>query len=213
MKSRIATLEDSVLIDLVLAGQAECFAVLKDRHEAAVRKRIRSMLWNTTDEDDLVQEVFLKAWRHLATFRAEASFRTWITRVATNEVAQLHRRNCSSPLCPAYTDLDTFASHCESPYQSLERVEATQTVRNAIAQLPARYRQILILRDLKELSARETARWLKASIPLVKSRLFRARLMLSAAIQRQGQGQGRKRKHPMTNARMTSQIDSISRAA
>jgi RNA polymerase sigma-70 factor (ECF subfamily) len=213
MTSRIATFEDGVLIERVLAGQSECFAVLRDRHEAAVRRRIRSMLRNTTDEDDLVQEVFLKAWRHLATFRSEASFRTWITRVATSEVAQLYRRERRSPLAPALADLDTFASQGESPHQSLERVEARQTVRNAIARLPAKYRQILILRDLKQLSTSETARWLQSTIPLVKTRLFRARLLLSAALQRRGQQGSVIRRHTIRHARMTSQIDSISTAA
>ena len=210
MTSRIVTVEDAVLIDRVLAGQTECFALLRDRHEAAVRRRIRSRLWNITDEDDIVQEVFLKAWRHLATFRAEASFRTWIMRIATNEVAQLHRRNRSSRFCP-YGDFDRFASPCDSQYRSLERMEARQTVRNAIAGLPPKYRQILILRDLEELSVQETARWLQAGIPLVKTRLFRARLLLSAALQRRGKGVSRMSDYRTTG--LTSRIDSMSRAA
>ena len=96
MVPAITTFEDDVLIELALAGQTECFSVLVDRHKTAVRRRIRSMLRNTADADDLVQEVFLKAWRHLASFRAEASFRTWIKQIAVNEVMQLYRRQrCS----------------------------------------------------------------------------------------------------------------------
>ena len=66
MTSGIATSGDGILIQLALAGQTECFAILIDRHKEAVTKRIRSMIRNKTDEDDLVQDVFLKAWRHLA---------------------------------------------------------------------------------------------------------------------------------------------------
>ena len=186
MTSGIATSGDGILIQLALAGQTECFAILIDRHKDAVTKRIRSMIRNKTDEDDLVQDVFLKAWRHLAGFRAEASFRTWITRVATNEVLQLYRRECRSPLRPSQTDLDAFASQCELPDQCLARVETRQTVRNAVAELPAKYRQIIVLRDLRQLSVRETARTMKISSQLVKTRLFRARAKLSAALLKKG---------------------------
>src|ERR1700688_1209213 len=130
MASEIATSGDGILIELALAGQTECFAILVDRHMAAVRKRIRSMVRNKTDEDDLVQDVFLKAWRHLAGFRPEASFRTWITRVATNEVLQRYRRECRSPFWPSHVDLDTYAAHYELPDQCLARGEARQAVRN-----------------------------------------------------------------------------------
>jgi RNA polymerase sigma-70 factor (ECF subfamily) len=187
MRPTIVTFEDNVLIEQALAGQTECFTVLIDRHKPAVRRRINSMVRNPADEDDLVQEVFLKAWRRLATFRSEASFRTWIIQVATNEVLQFYRKASRRLLRPAYADLDTFASQCESPHQSLERIEARRTVQSAIAMLPAKYRQILILRELNQLSARETAQWLQSSIPMVKTRLFRARLLLSDALQRPGQ--------------------------
>jgi len=186
MTSDIATSGDGILIERALAGQTECFAILVDRHMAAVRKRIRSMVRNKTDEDDLVQDVFLKAWRHLAGFRSEASFRTWITRVATNEVLQLYRRECRSPFSPSHADLDTYASHYELPDQCLARVEVRQTVRNAVAELPAKYRQIIVLRDLKQLSVRETARTMQIGVPLVKTRLFRAREKLSEALQKKG---------------------------
>ena len=185
MRSRTTTFEDGLLIQRALAGQTECFTALVDRHNAAVRRRIRSMVRNTADEEDLIQEVFLKAWRHLASFRSDASFRTWITQVATNEVLQFYRKQGRSRLRPAPVDMDTIASHCDSPHRTLEQAEARRTVRSAIAELPAKYRQILILRDLQQLSAQETARWLQSSIPLVKTRLFRARLMLSMAIQKQ----------------------------
>ena len=95
-----AALQDSILIERTLAGQNECFAVLMNRHMTAVRGRVKSMVRNKSDEDDLVQETFLKAWRHLSSFRSDASFRTWITRVATNEVLQQYRRDRRTPIGP-----------------------------------------------------------------------------------------------------------------
>src|SRR4029077_3243599 len=76
MAPPLATFEDSALIKLALEGQTECFTVLTNRHLHAVRRRIASIVPNTTDADDLLQEVLLKVWRHLSTFRSESTFRT-----------------------------------------------------------------------------------------------------------------------------------------
>ena len=184
MTRPLARFEDSTLIKLALEGQTECFAVLMDRHLIAVRKRIASMVGNATDAEDLLQEVLLKVWRHLSTFRSESSFRTWMTRVAINEALQFYRRERCRPTCQPIGGFDAFVSQSESPHQSFARVQATQAVRNAVVILPDKYRQVLILRDLEQLSARETAQRLQSSIPAVKTRLFRARLMLLSAIER-----------------------------
>jgi RNA polymerase sigma-70 factor (ECF subfamily) len=178
-----ATFEDSELIRLALAGQPEYFVALMDRHLAAVRRRVRSMAPCTADVDDLVQEVTLKVWRCLSTFRSESTFHTWLVRIAINETLMLYRRKCSRPTC--YLD-DVQALVCtrESPHQSLSRSEEIQAVRQAIAALPTIYREVLILRDIQELSIREAASCLNSPIPTVKTRLSRARLMLLARLKR-----------------------------
>jgi RNA polymerase sigma-70 factor (ECF subfamily) len=184
MASPPTTLEDSALIELALAGQTECFTVLTNRHLPAVRRRIGSIIRNTTDVDDLLQEVLLKVWRHLSTFRAESTFRTWMMRIAINEALQSYRREQHRPICQAFGDFDTFASPNESPFQSLTRSETAKVVRRAVVELPAKYRQVMILREFEQLSPREIAQSLQSSIPAVKTRLFRARLMLLVALQR-----------------------------
>ena len=183
MNAPLATLEDKTLIRLTLAGHAECFGVLMDRHLGAVKKRISAMVRNPADADDLSQEVSLKVWRHLAQYRSEASFRTWMTRVAINETFQSLRREKRRPVCLSISDFNGLAASGESPHQSLARAEVTQVVRRAVAGLDRKHRQVLILRDLEELSARDTAQFIQSTIPAVKSRLFRARLKLSTALQ------------------------------
>jgi len=184
MAPPLATLEDSALIKLALAGQTQCFTVLTNRHLPAVKRRIAWMVGNEADADDLLQEILLKVWLHLATFRSESAFRTWMTRVAINEALQSYRRKQSRPLYQAIGDFDTFASPNESPLQALTRAETTQIVRNAVVELPAKYRQVLNLREFEELSLQEIAESLHSSIPVVKTRLFRARRMLLTALQR-----------------------------
>jgi RNA polymerase sigma-70 factor, ECF subfamily len=185
MSPALAAVEDSALIEMALAGQNECFTLLMDRHLGAVRRRVRSMVRSAADLEDLLQEVLLKVWLHLSTFRSESSFRTWMTRVAINEALQANRREqCRPPRSQELRDLDTFASPVESPYRSLARNEAIQAVRNAVMKLPAKYRQVLILRDLDQINTLETAQSLQESVPAVKTRLQRARHMLLARLQR-----------------------------
>lgn len=184
MPQPIATLEDSYLIKLALEGEPECFGALMDRHLIVIRQRIRSMVRNHADAEDLVQEVVLKVWRRLSTFRFESSFRTWVTRVAINEVLQSYRRDQRGPIYRAPSDFAAITSSADSPHQSLARIEEIQAIRSAVVELPTKYSRVLILRDLEELSVRETAQRLQSTIPAVKTRLFRARRMLLAALQR-----------------------------
>jgi len=184
--SSYAALDDGTLIEKTLDGHSECFGVLMNRHLPAVRSRVRSMARNEFDQDDLVQETFMKAWRNLGGFRADASFKTWLLRVATNEVLQNFRREQRKRTGSAEEGLDAFVSSCESPHDAMERAEAHRTIRRAAADLPPIYRQVLILRELDELTTQETARWLRSGIPLVKSRLLRARKMLATAVRGNG---------------------------
>ena len=184
MTTVFATLDDSRLIQLALKGEVECFDALMDRHIAAVRKRIQGMVRSSDDADDLVQDVQIKVWRHLSAFRSESTFRTWVIRVATNEALQAYRREKRRAVCQPITDLDSFPAKGESPHQSVVRTETAETVRRAVVMLPTKYRQVLILRDLRELTERETADSLELSIAAVKTRLRRARHMLLKALRR-----------------------------
>ena len=182
MTAPLSALPDRTLIERTLAGESDCFTVLMERHVAAVRKRIKCMIWNPADQDEIVQETFFKAWRCLSSFRFDATFRTWIVRVAINETLQHYRRNRCNSIVQATTSIDTFASQHELPDKALERIEERHRVRAAVTRLPKEYRLVVIHRDLDELTQQETAERLQFSIPGVKTRLFRARRMLSRAL-------------------------------
>jgi RNA polymerase sigma-70 factor, ECF subfamily len=175
--------EDNTLIRMVLAGQTECYSVLMARHMMAVKTCIKSIVGNISDVDDIVQDTFMKAWSHLSSFRFESTFRTWITRVAMNEALTLYRRQKARPMCVAVENLEIFSSRGDSPEQIFARSEKRLRVRMAVERLPRKYREILVLCDLDDLGTQETARRLRSSIPLVKTRLFRARHMLSRVLQ------------------------------
>jgi RNA polymerase sigma-70 factor (ECF subfamily) len=178
--TRAEDCDDRVLIERTLAGETDCFSVLMKRHVNSLRRQINPMLRNSADKDDVIQDVMLKVWRRLSSFRGESSFRTWMGRVAINEALMNYRKARTRPSCDA--DLSTLKSTAESPLQAVVRRETTRRVRGAAARLPPQYRRVLILRDIEELNLRETADSMGLSVPAVKSRLFRARLRLSAAL-------------------------------
>jgi RNA polymerase sigma-70 factor (ECF subfamily) len=89
--------------------------------------------------DDVLQEVQLKVWRGLSSFRADSTFRTWMTRVAINEALQLRRRE-KFGLYLALDDFPTLASGIESPHSCLSRAEQSQALRRAVVELPKTYR-------------------------------------------------------------------------
>jgi RNA polymerase sigma-70 factor (ECF subfamily) len=184
MTPPVTMLKDDTLIRLAVAGEAECFSALMDRHLSVIRKRVRSRVQSQADSDDLVQEVVLKVWRRLSTFRWESSFRTWMTRIAINEVFQGYRRQQRLPVYRAPSDLAGVPSTADTPHQALARAEEIQTLYAALAELPKTYRRVLVLRDLQELSLLETAEQLESTVPAVKTRLFRARRMLLDVLKR-----------------------------
>lgn len=184
MTSTPATLDDCTLIALALEGESDCFATLITRHLAAVERSIGTVVRSPDNAEDVLQDVLFKVWRRLSTFRAESSFRTWITRVAINEALQSHRRQHTRPICQTLIDPEAIAATAESPHELCARTEISEAIRGAVAALPVKYRQVLILRDLQQLSVKDTAQFLHANVPTVKTRLSRARVMLLASLEK-----------------------------
>jgi RNA polymerase sigma-70 factor (ECF subfamily) len=185
MRASIAEFDDRRLIELIVAGHTEWFSVLMDRHVAAVRRVAGAIIGNASDVEDLVQETFLKAWRGLPKFRFDANFRTWITSVAVNEALMAYRRRRCRPFCVDTIAVESLGSSNDFQERALARSEARRKVHNAIARLPEKYRDVLILCELQEMSGREAACRLNSSLSAVKTRLLRARRMLSTAVQKQ----------------------------
>jgi RNA polymerase sigma-70 factor (ECF subfamily) len=185
-----ATPDDSALIDLVLTGNSERFGVLMDRHLAVVRSRIRGMTRSTSDADDIMQEVQLKIWRRLGSYRSEASFRTWMTSVAINEARQFYRKANRLPLINDRIELVELTSPSESPLQACMRAQLAERLKAAVERLPAKHKHVVVLHNLQELSLQETAQKLQATTPAVKTGLFRAKAALSKALFRKSGGLG-----------------------
>lgn len=189
----VAASDDRELINLVLTGDAECFGLLMDRHLAAVRRRIRGMMPSVSDADDIMQEVQLKVWGRLRSFRSEASFRTWMTSIAINEARQFYRKANRVPLVYNCTELAELRSSSESPLQACVRAELTEKLKAAVERLPVKLKQVVVLHNLRELNLQETAHELQATTPAVKTRLFRGKAALCKALIREFGGLGSQR--------------------
>lgn len=181
-----ALVEDNTLIQRSLAGDPESFAQLVNRHRGYVQSQICRILRNHPDAEDLLQDVFLKVWSRLGSFRSESTFRTWVTRVAVNQTLMLIRREQCRPRCQPIDNVHRLVCPGELTDHCLVRSEEAHELRRAVRRLPCIYRSVVTLHDLDQLSLKETARRVKATIPAVKSRLFRGRQMLQAAMQNSG---------------------------
>jgi len=181
MPTGMSKFDDTALVQMTLAGAGKCFEELMHRHTNMVRRRVLSILRNSSDADDVVQEVFFKAWRGLSNFRADASLRTWLTSIATNEALAFYRRE-RRRTWESLGEFDTLVCHGEPADQAIIRGEERRAIRGAVLKLPLKLREVVTLRDLEELSPNATAERLKSTLPAVKSRLFRGRLKLAVAL-------------------------------
>lgn len=176
-------------IDLVRAaqrGDKRAFAQLVEKYEARVYNLARKMMRDPQDAEDVLQETFISVFRHLNDFQGDSSFSTWLYRIATN--AALMKLRARKP--PALSlDEPVEANGDElmprqivdwgiTPEEAVLNDEIRAQMDAAVAALPESLRAVFILRDIEGLSVQETADVLGISVPNVKTRLHRARLML-----------------------------------
>src|SRR3954454_1217211 len=172
------------------AGERE-FAHQVNRHRRELHVHCYRMLGSFDEAEDLVQETFLRAWRHRESFEGGPGLRAWLYRIATNACLDAIRRKgrrveevssfAEIPWLQPYPDrlLDEVAPRADEPDAVVVARETIELGFLALIQLlPARQRAVLILRDVLEFSAQETADALETSVASVNSALQRARATL-----------------------------------
>jgi RNA polymerase sigma-70 factor, ECF subfamily len=180
------TRDEAQLIASVLAGETQLYYELIRPYERSVYMMALSYMKNEADAEDVAQEAFLKAFHHLATFRSEAKFSTWLVGIALNE-ARSRLRHEGVMRMESIDDTPEEGGHIspailrdwrEIPSEALEREEIREMLQRAITSLPDIYREVFLLRDVEELNNVETAAALCITVGNVKVRLHRARMML-----------------------------------
>jgi RNA polymerase sigma-70 factor, ECF subfamily len=176
--------DDFVLVDRVLAGERRAFEPLVRRHERRVFRVALAVLGNVEDAEEVMQDTFVRAFFHLDRFRKEARFSTWLTRVAVNQaIEKRNARKNHVPLLEAEKAEEQIAPKRFEPWKSnpeelYSKQEVHRIVEDAIQSLPEIYREAFVLRDVEGLSAEEAAEALRLTVPALKSRLLRARLVM-----------------------------------
>lgn len=192
------TLSDAELVELARQGGENAIRTLIERNNQRLFRAARSVLRNDSEAEDVVQETYVKAFTALASFRGEASFSTWLTRIALNEaVSRLRRRRKNSDLealdqaVSADTGLVSLFPLSLVPLPAdteAARSEMRQMLETAIDGLPEGFRTVFVLRDVEGLSTEETADHLALKPETVKTRLHRARRMLRAVLEEELRG-------------------------
>lgn len=175
---------DRALVEAAAAGSREAFDELVRRHQAAIFTLARVLTSGRGDVEDLAQDVFVKAWRNIGSFRGESTFRTWLHRVAINVIRTSQSRQgrlMRMFVSRSQDDPLDDAGGRPLPEQASgeEPVEATlarrQVIDRALATLPDDLKVAVTLRDLQGMDYREIAAALDVPIGTVESRIFRAR--------------------------------------
>ena len=176
------------------AGERQLFHELVRPYERAVFITTYGILRDHADAEEAAQETMLKALMHLDQLADPQKFKGWLLQIAVNE-ARLKRRgkhaNLFEPLdANANADSETpfmprdFADWRETPSDVAERSEIREHIARALHSLPGIYREAFILRDVEQLSAAECAAMLGITVPAVKVRLHRARLLMRESLTR-----------------------------
>jgi RNA polymerase sigma-70 factor (ECF subfamily) len=180
---------DAELIDAVHAGNQGAFAELIARHEERLFRLLGRFSRDRGEIEDLAQEVFVKVYRKLHTFQQDATFFTWLYRIAVNTANDhlTRRQRRRLHLVEDEEVLDRgAASHVEDEGSAAPLLdeEMRRVTREVLETLPEKYRTILLLREFEDLSYTDMAEVLECSIGTVESRLFRARQRFKEALTR-----------------------------
>lgn len=179
--------EVSAIITRCQAGEREAFDELVARYQRYVFNLVYQHLGDHGDMDDVAQEVFLRIYKFIRKYRGDASLESWIYKIVLNYCRTHARRRSawtrlfiasSGPSAEdehSYEVLDTLPDSTYDPAKTVEQRRLADDILGAVRALPEIYRNILIMREVNELSYEEIAEILGISIGTVKSRISRAR--------------------------------------
>lgn len=174
--ARASAWTDEQVIERVLAGETALYEIIMRRYNQRLYRVVRAILRDDNEAEDVIQDAYVRAYQSLAQFESRSAFSTWLVRIAVHEaLARLRRRNRFSAFDEEEESGEVHAvSAGPDPEETLSQSELRRVLEDSILQLPARYRTVVILRDVEEMSTAETAAALGISEQNVKVRLHRA---------------------------------------
>lgn len=186
---------DVQLVQQCLRGEAFAWEELVKRHTRRVYNLCYRFTGNRQESEDLTQEVFLKMFKQLGTYRSvSGGFTTWMTSVTRNLLIDHYRRTKQDRVTDSMDDEESgsraeqIESHSRTPYQIAHASELSQQVQRALGKLSPDLREAVILRDLQGLEYAEIQQVLRVPEGTVKSRINRGRIELAKILQQMGMG-------------------------
>src|SRR5512140_441960 len=190
-RDHLRLLDDSELVTSYLNGAERAFEVLVDRYQTRLLNFIYRTVGARERAEDLVQEVFVRVYRHLARFDRSKKFSTWVYTIASNLAKNELRNRARNPLVYFQTMTSgwddeerplEFEDVNARPDDAFDRRHLREIVDAAVRRLPAHHRQVFVLRELEGRSYEEIAEMTKCNLGTVKSRLNRARAAFAEVV-------------------------------
>ena len=173
---------DREIVERVKAGETALYEILMRRYNQRLYRVAVAILRNDAEAEDVMQDAYVRAYRHLHQFEARAPFSAWLLRIAVNEaLARLRARGRHEELDSLEPDGEfsmKMIDTAPNPEQSASRTELGDLLEEAVLGLPEQYRAVVMLRDVEEMSTAETADALELSEENVKVRLHRGHAMM-----------------------------------
>ena len=183
---------DAQLASRSANGDPAAFEAIMRRHNRLLFRTARSILKSDSEAEDALQEAYLRAWRAMGTFRADARLSTWLVRIVVNEsLGRLRRRGAQ--IIPLDTAMDSSDAHTQDSLQDdadrrpdrlLMREEIRRLMEARIDMLPDAFRSVFMLRAVEEMNVEEVAQALRIPEVTVRTRYFRARSLLREGLSR-----------------------------
>ena len=186
--------EATILLELK-AGSEDAFASLIAQYHQPIYSLVARTIRNPADAPDLTQEIFIKVFRGIRSFKGDSSLRTWIYRIAIHEASNQRRwwrRHCEREVAldselpgsegEGLSLLDTLAGHEDSPFDAAAQSELRLHVEQELREIPDPFRTAVVLRDIEGFSYEEIAEILDVQLGTVKSRLMRGRALLKTRL-------------------------------
>ncbi len=176
------------MIRCVLDGDVDEFQGLVERYQGSVRSICLRLLGQLADAEDMTQQTFFNAYDRLDRFDTDRPFAPWLFRIAVNNCKD-HLKSHQRRERPSTMDVSApdalHANAADDPEQACQRQQAQQRLARAVLKLPPKYRMVLVLKDIEELSYKEIRAILRLPITTLKIRVVRARARLADLIQEQ----------------------------
>lgn len=187
-------LSDAELAARIAGRDEAAFEVLMRRHNGKLFRVARAILKDDAEAEDVLQDAYLDAYRHIASFRGTAHLTTWLTRIVVNHALMRLRRKKGSGNVVSLDEwhdtrpgreADMADDKSESPASATLRVEIRRLLERKIDELPLAFRVVFVMREVDDMTAEDIATALSVPAATVRTRLFRARALLREALARE----------------------------